>query len=119
MENRSFQINMENNSQTVPASIIQAGPTQLEIVWSDGHKSSYSTYDLRIGCRCANCVDEWNGTPKLNRENIPTDVHPVTVESVGRYGLKMVWSDGHSTGIYSFDYLREICGCENCKKRKV
>ena len=38
------------------------------------------------------------------------------VETVGRYAVRLFWADGHSTGLYSFDYLREICPCAECKK---
>ena len=34
---------------------------------------------------------------------------------VGRYALQMYWSDGHSTGIYTFDYLRDLCPCAECE----
>lgn len=91
-----------------PMAIRQAGPTALEIDWSDGHKSVYATYDLRLMCKCANCVDEWSGKLQIVKENIPNDVHPLMIENVGRYGLKINWSDGHSTGIYSYDYLRSL-----------
>ena len=109
---------MENSSVVTPLSINQAGAFELEIKWSDGHRSLYFTHDLRLACRCANCVDEWNGKVTLDRGSVPADVHPLTIESVGRYGLKIVWSDGHSTGIYAFDYLRNICGCEICTTDK-
>jgi DUF971 family protein len=36
------------------------------------------------------------------------DVHPLSVEYVGEYALRFDWSDGHRTGIYPWDYLREI-----------
>ncbi len=109
---------MEKSALITPLSIQQAGPLELEIKWVDGHRSLYSTYDLRLGCRCANCVDEWNGKTRLQKGSIPSDVHPLSVEGVGRYGIKIAWSDGHSTGIYSFDYLRSLCGCEVCKIKK-
>ena len=109
---------MEHSTFVTPVSIQQAGPLELEIKWADGHGSLYSTYDLRLGCRCANCVDEWNGTQRISKDSIPSDVHPLSVESVGRYGIKITWSDGHSTGIYSFDYLRSLCGCDMCKTKK-
>ena len=37
------------------------------------------------------------------------------VEEMGRYAIRIVWSDGHSTGIYSYDHLRAICPCEACR----
>ena len=39
---------------------------------------------------------------------IPDDVRPLNLSSVGNYGLKIRWSDGHDTGIYSYDRLREL-----------
>jgi DUF971 family protein len=36
------------------------------------------------------------------------DVHPLSVEYVGEYALRFDWSDGHKTGIYPFDFLRDI-----------
>jgi DUF971 family protein len=44
------------------------------------------------------------------------DVVPQEIEAVGRYGLKITWSDGHNLGIYTFEYLRTLCECEECKK---
>jgi DUF971 family protein len=37
------------------------------------------------------------------------------VEPVGQYAIRIDWSDGHNTGIYSFDHLRKICPCESCR----
>ena len=94
------------------------GPLELAIEWNDHHISFYSTYDLRLACRCATCVDEWNGKMKIQKDLVPKDVHPMTIENVGRYGIRANWSDGHSTGIYTFDYLRAICGCLECQNKK-
>jgi DUF971 family protein len=41
---------------------------------------------------------------------------PVKAEAIGRYALGITWSDGHATGIYSFDYLRELCPCGKCNE---
>ena len=109
---------MENSTVINPVSIKQTGPLELAIEWSDKHVSFYSTYDLRLGCRCATCVDEWNGMVKIQKDLVPKDVHPETIESVGRYGIKIHWNDGHSTGIYTFNYLREICSCSECKAKQ-
>ncbi len=107
---------MENSTLLTPISIKQTGPQELAIEWSDHHLSFYPTYELRLACRCATCVDEWTGTARIQKDLIPLDVHPVTMEGVGRYGFRINWSDGHNTGIYTFQTLREICGCEQCKK---
>ena len=41
----------------------------------------------------------------------------LNVEPMGHYAIRIDWSDGHNTGIYSYDYLRKICPCEECKPR--
>ncbi len=41
----------------------------------------------------------------------------LNVEAVGHYAIRIEWSDGHNTGIYSFDHLRKICACAECQAR--
>jgi DUF971 family protein len=84
----------------------------LRILWSDGHASRYALRDVRMACRCAACVDEWTHQSLLVPERIPADIRPTAIEVVGSYAVHITWSDGHSTGIYSYDVLRELCGCE-------
>jgi len=98
----------------------------LNIEWQDGTRSTYSLTLLRSMCPCASC--------KLVREQRdPHDISPqpqerkkpllpilpgnyagqITVkhaELVGSYALKIEWSDGHDSGIYSFQYLSELGG---------
>ncbi len=93
---------------TTPQSIAQAGPDTLRIEWQDGHESLYPVRQLRLGCRCANCIEELTGRPLLSEEDVPEDVRPERITPVGRYAIQISWSDGHDTGIYSFDYLREL-----------
>lgn len=38
---------------------------------------------------------------------------------VGLYAIAFAWSDGHSAGIYPYDYLLEVCECEKCQEKKV
>ncbi len=91
-----------------PASIQQSGPRHLAIAWADGEESLYEVRELRLACGCAQCVDEWTGEGRLDPSSVPEDVHPVSIETVGRYAIQIEWSDGHSTGIYPFDRLREL-----------
>lgn len=81
--------------------------TRLRIRWKDGAVSTFAPRALRILCPCAGCVDERTGQRILVPEMVPGDVHPQAIHPVGRYALKFVWSDGHSTGIYPFEYLRK------------
>ncbi len=96
------------NPAVHPASIEQQGPRHLAIEWADGAKSLYEVRELRLACGCAQCVDEWTGEGRLDRSSVPEDVHPISIETVGRYAIQIEWSDGHSTGIYPYDRLREL-----------
>jgi ATP-binding protein involved in chromosome partitioning len=55
-----------------------------------------------------------SGRPLLDPAAIPPDIRPVSLALVGAYGLKIQWSDGHSTGIYTFDLLLRRCPCPRC-----
>ena len=98
----------ETNPGAQPASIQQAGPRHLEIAWVDGGKSLFEVRELRLACGCAACVDEWTGEGRLDPSSVPEDVHPTSIETVGRYAIQIEWSDGHSTGIYPFERLRKL-----------
>ena len=91
-----------------PTRIEQAGPRELAITWSDGLESRYAVRALRLACRCAHCVDEWSGSARLDPAGVPDDVLPQQIQPVGRYGVRIDWSDGHTTGIYTFRRLREL-----------
>ncbi|HEU4799069.1 MAG TPA: DUF971 domain-containing protein [Gemmatimonadales bacterium] len=78
------------------------------------HVALYPARMLRLACPCAACVDEMSGRPLLDPARVPPDVHPLAVELVGGYGIRVRWSDGHSTGIYTFELLRAICPCDQC-----
>ena len=96
----------------------QAGPAELEIVWNDGHVSLYPVVYLRRACRCAACIDEWTGEPILRPDQVSESVKPVAIDPVGRYAIHIAWSDGHTSGIYSFEHLRQICPCAVCAAGK-
>jgi ATP-binding protein involved in chromosome partitioning len=98
-------------SATTPTAIEQAGPATLRIRWGDGHESLYPVRPIRLACRCAHCIEETTGVPLLDPDTIPDDVRPVNIATVGRYAIRIEWSDGHDTGIYPYDHLRALCPC--------
>ena len=102
-----------------PAEVRPVGETELLISWQDGHRSLYGYDYLRLNCPCAGCRDEWSGKRLIALDKIPKDIKALETISVGRYALQFRWSDRHTTGIYSFDFLREICPCEACQKIKA
>jgi len=97
------------DTRFLPKSLKQTGSHELEIEWKDGHISHYPTRYLRANCSCAHCVHEWTGRRQVKEADISKDVHPLQIEGVGRYGINITWSDGHKTGIYSFEQLRNLC----------
>lgn len=81
---------------------------RLRIRWGDGAVAEYEPRHLRMKCPCAGCVDEMTGIRTLLPEHVPEGVYPEAIHYVGRYALQFMWSDGHSTGIYPFEYLRRL-----------
>ena len=100
---------MARDPRIVPGDI---GPTEdgtkLRIRWDDGVTSEYVPLYLRLLCPCAGCVDEMTGIRTLAPERLDQSVYPTAIHYVGRYALQLVWSDGHETGFYTFEYLREL-----------
>ena len=99
------------------ADIRRVGENEFLITWEDGHRSLYMGRYLRFHCPCAGCVDEMSGVRKLQWNSVKEDTRALEMDAVGNYAVRFKWSDGHQTGIYSFDYLRKICPCESCSSK--
>jgi ATP-binding protein involved in chromosome partitioning len=78
----------------------------VSVLWEDGQRNDFDVRDLRLACRCALCVEEMSGRTLLDPKSVRPDVTPRTITSVGNYAITIIWNDGHSTGIYSFEHLR-------------
>lgn len=86
------------------------------IEWDQaGHTGFFAARPLRLACPCAGCVEEMTGRPLLDPAAVPEGVRPVQLALVGAYGLRVAWSDGHGTGIYTFAALRGACPCPRCR----
>ena len=93
--------------------------TGVEIDWRDGHRSSWNFRWLRDACPCATCHDErqqagrapGKAKPKAQAllQMYEAPPRPVEVTPVGKYALRFKWNDGHEAGLYSWDYLRNVC----------
>jgi DUF971 family protein len=88
---------------------IDVHPDVFLIAWDDGSTCRYPHRYLRGNCGCAVCVSERTGERLVTEAMVDAGVRPVSVERVGNYAIQVVWSDGHSTGIYPFDKLRTLC----------
>ncbi|MCH8027293.1 MAG: DUF971 domain-containing protein [candidate division Zixibacteria bacterium] len=106
-------------SANEPLSIKTDSENNLIMTWPDGHQSKHSGYYLRLNCACAQCVDEDSGRKLIDSKKVPLDIKATSVSPVGRYGLAVAFSDGHNTGIFAFNRLRNLCECEDCKKEKI
>lgn len=91
-----------------PSRVVPFPNGELGVVWDDGRESFFGGYELRCACGCASCVDEMTGAPLLQRDRVDRDVRPLAVYPVGNYGISIKWSDGHETGIYTFETLRRL-----------
>src|SRR6202451_2412889 len=108
--------------------VMKTEGTGVEIDWKDGHHSAWNFAWLRNACPCATCHEERDksGRPVgVAKPKAPTllvmyepPVRPVEVTPVGKYALKFKWTDGHESGIYSWEYLRRVCQCEMCAKHQ-
>ncbi len=119
-----------NNSSTTPRAaepehIAISKSRGIKIDWAGGHHSDYPLALLRDNCPCATCTGAHGAAPQPSSYSIGAGssapfpmfkpaLRMTQVEETGRYAIRIVWSDGHSTGIYSFDHLRAICPCADC-----
>ncbi len=107
-------------TQVLPKSIkLEAGNDTLSVQWSDGHVSVYPYRYLRDHCPCATCGGKPStaGSSPFPMFGVKA-LKPGRAELVGRYALQIFWNDGHTTGIYAFDYLRSLCPCGECGEKQ-
>jgi DUF971 family protein len=99
--------------------------TGVDITWSDGHSSHYEFPYLRDECPCATCNEErgkkeaFAGAGPASSAALPMfkpKARAKSATSVGNYAIQITFTDGHATGIYSYDHLRSICPCGECAK---
>ena len=88
--------------------IEQVDTTSLKVSWDDGFVETLAVRDIRLKCPCAHCVDEMTGKILLVSQQVPMNIYPTSIDSVGNYALRFNWSDGHNTGIFTYTLLRDI-----------
>jgi len=97
-------------SQKTPIGFLRRDPRTLSILWEDGHRDDFDVRDLRLACHCALCIEEMSGRKLLDPKTIRSDVSPRQIVSTGNYAIQFDWSDGHNSGIYTFNDLRALGG---------
>lgn len=100
--------------EVVPASLEKTEDRHLIIKWSDGQMRRYAFKELRDACPCATCREKRNEAPQpanLLPVLSPEEAQPLDIEGmkpVGSYAYTIAFSDGHDTGIFSFELLRSL-----------
>jgi DUF971 family protein len=97
---------------------------ELTVRWGDGHTSVYPLAYLRKHCPCAGCRDQRSkmssgGLLVLSEQALHAGDALENLVAVGRYAMQPVWADGHNTGIFTFEYLRELCPCPECRSGRA
>jgi DUF971 family protein len=115
------------DSRKKPASVkvhVTSG-AGVDITWSDGHGSHYDFAYLREECPCATCNDErirksaFASAGPASAAALPMfkpKTRAQAATTVGNYAIQITFTDGHATGIFSYDHLRNICPCAECAK---
>lgn len=101
----------------------------VDIEWKGGHASHYSFVFLRDACPCALCDEERSKARRQPGEAVKpapgslpmfkAAAKALSAEAVGKYAIKFNWNDGHELGIYSWQFLRDWCPCEECKAART
>ncbi len=95
-------------SAPIPVEIGRANQWDIKIHWDNGHEHVFPARFLRMSCPCAACVEEMTGRKMLTDETVAVDVHPLSIHPVGRYAVQIQWSDGHQTGIFTWERLWQL-----------
>jgi DUF971 family protein len=95
---------------TDPPSNIRAHQAEqvLEVTWPDGQVDRLPYHLLRGACPCASCRNEWTGERVLDPGSIRSDLKLTGMENIGTYAIQLAWNDGHSSGLYVWEALREL-----------
>lgn len=80
----------------------------LELTWVDDEVDRLPYRYLRAECPCASCIDEWTGERTLDPQSIRADLKLEGMEAIGNYAVRLGWSDGHSSGLYTWENLRRL-----------
>ncbi|NJK92190.1 MAG: DUF971 domain-containing protein [Blastochloris sp.] len=90
---------------------IQVVGSELAVAWNDGREDYFPLEALRRACPCASCAGEPDVTGQLYRPIVSYNDKSFGItklQIVGGYALQPVWNDGHSSGLYSWQYLGKL-----------
>lgn len=90
--------------------VVSVEPGRVCVTWPDASETRIANKVLRVSCQCALCVNEFSGQPILDAATIPESISVEGVQPLGNYAVAITWSDGHSSGIFSWDHFRKMSG---------
>lgn len=107
--------------QVYPTALQLTDDARLQIDWSDGKSRRYTFRELRDACPCATCREKRGESKPASLLPILTaaEAQPLRIQSmrpVGNYAYGIAFSDGHDTGIFAFELLRELGEEQNSSK---
>ena len=110
---------LAKSKRPVIKTLHEVGRYAVGIVWNDGHDSIFPLENLRRACPCAGCMGERDIMGQLykgpDKPLSPRSFQLARLELVGGYAVQPFWADGHSSGLFSFDYLRRLAESEKNK----
>ncbi|MBE2254985.1 MAG: DUF971 domain-containing protein [Ignavibacteria bacterium] len=91
---------------------IELKENKLILSWNDNTNSKVNLKKLRDECPCVNCKGEsviFDSYIPIKSPFKPAGFYEIkSIEPVGNYAIQIIWKDGHNTGIYSYDILKNI-----------
>lgn len=108
------------NTPLLPIEIRRTGSEGVSIRWTDGSTQELSSSTLRRNCPCAECREKRGdsthekplspkkGALRIVQNTLQDELTLLEVWGVGQYAVGLRWKDGHTSGIYTFDYLRSL-----------
>jgi DUF971 family protein len=108
--NARHHAHLEPNTMSDPPTNIRAHQAEqiLEITWPEGAVNRLPYHQVRSECPCAACRNEWTGERMLDPASISPDLKLTGMENIGTYAVQFAWSDGHSSGIFTWETLRAL-----------
>jgi len=106
---------MKGRARVHPTNLKLVSPDLLFIEWSDGERRHYPVVELRDRCPCATCREKRRQDVDAPPTVLPVisseEAQPLTIsamEPMGNYAYSIQFSDGHDTGIFALDLLKEL-----------
>lgn len=112
MKYKSFKSKIKKIEELSPVKINKLSDNILSIKWDDESEDKLDIKYIRDECPCVNCKGEtvlFESYIPLKAVFKPAGFYEIDkIETLGNYALHIIWKDGHSSGIYSYEYLKKL-----------